>query len=215
MTRRGAGESRWTQTSRGNPKNRSAQTAAAASHSRLFQQLLINRASTGACFFLSSLTQFLLRSSWLMMRGVPCHALQDIRLVDNCGGKFGFISSHSSNSFAIAFFISLLMKNKWWFFSLFSWATLISYSRIYLGVHYPFDVFCGMFWGLFVSLLVYFVYKMKLKKFDSTWAVWFLLVCIWNFGWSNAPAIADIFVAVSLSLLVIYFKKKNKWKSTF
>ena len=140
----------------------------------------------------------------------PCHALQDIRLVDNCGGKFGFVSSHSSNSFAIAFFISLLMKNKWWFFSLFSWATLISYSRVYLGVHYPFDVLCGMFWGLFVSLLVYFVYKMKLKKFDNTWAVWFLLVCIWNFGWSNAPAIADVFVAVGLSLLVIYFKKKNK-----
>lgn len=143
----------------------------------------------------------------------PCHELdiaEDIRLVDGCGGKYGFISSHASNSFAIAFFLTLLFRNLKGFIFLFSWATLIGFSRIYLGVHYPFDVLCGMFWGLFVSLLVYFVYQMKLKKFDSTWAVWFLLVCIWNFGWSNAPAIADVFVAVGLSILVIYFKKKNK-----
>ena len=45
---------------------------------------------------------------------------------------------------------------------------------------------------------------MKLKKkFDSTWVVWFLLVCIWNFGWSKVSPIADVFVAVGLSLLVI------------
>ena len=141
----------------------------------------------------------------------PCHEFEiakDIRLVDGCGGKYGFISSHASNSFAIAFFLTLLFKNVKGFIFLFSWATLIGFSRIYLGVHYPFDILGGMFWGLFVSLLMYLTYTMKIKKTDRVWILWFALVCIWNFGWAKAPAIADIVVAILLSIFVIKLKQK-------
>jgi len=140
----------------------------------------------------------------------PCHVLDGIRIVDGCGGQYGFISSHASNSFAIAFFISLLFRKKIIFILLFSWAVLIGFSRIYLGVHYPFDILGGMFWGLFVSLLTYLIFKMKLLNLDKIWLIWLLLVAIWNFGWPSAPAIADVIVAVILSLLVITFKKRKK-----
>ena len=143
-------------------------------------------------------------------RSRPCHFLEGIRVVDGCGGPFGFVSSHASISFSIAFFISLLFRNLWGFVYLFSWAVLIGFSRVYLGVHYPFDILGGMFWGLFVSLLVYYIYRMKIKDFDFLWFGWLVLVCIWNFVWPEVPAIADVLVAVVLSLGVITIKNKNK-----
>ena len=120
-------------------------------------------------------------------RSRPCHFLEGIRVVDSCGGPFGFISSHASLSFSIAFFISLLLRNLWGFVHLFSWAVLIGFSRVYLGVHYPFDILGGMFWGLFVSLLVYYIYRMKIKDFNFLWFGWLVLVCIWNFVWPEVP----------------------------
>ncbi|MAX68253.1 MAG: hypothetical protein CMP60_00985 [Flavobacteriales bacterium] len=143
-------------------------------------------------------------------RSRPCHFLEGIRVVDSCGGPFGFISSHASISFSIAFFISLLFRNLWGFVHLFSWAVLIGFSRVYLGVHYPFDILGGMFWGLFVSLLVYYIYRMKIKDFNFLWFGWLVLVCIWNFVWPEVPPIADVLVAVVLSLGVITIKNKNK-----
>ena len=143
-------------------------------------------------------------------RSRPCHFLEGIRVVDGCGGPFGFVSSHASISFSIAFFISLLFRNLWGFVHLFSWAVLIGFSRVYLGVHYPFDILGGMFWGLFVSLLVYYIYRMKIKDFDFLWFGWLVLVCIWNFVWPEVPAIADVLVAVVLSLGVIAIKNRKK-----
>ena len=85
----------------------------------------------------------------------PCHdpTLISIMRTVECGGKFGFYSSHSSNSFFLASFLSILLKKKfgWFPYFLFVWAIVVSYSRIYLGVHFPFDIAMGALVGFLLG----------------------------------------------------------------
>lgn len=78
-----------------------------------------------------------------------------VHLVKNYhGGNYGFVSSHAANTFALATFVSLLFKNKWLSGGLFIWAGIVSYSRIYLGVHYPGDILAGACLGILLAILV-------------------------------------------------------------
>lgn len=83
------------------------------------------------------------------------------------GGKYGFISSHAANSFGIFTFIALLFRKKEFSLILLIWALLTSYSRIYLGVHYPGDIICGAVVGVICGCLVYILYFYLNKNFFS------------------------------------------------
>lgn len=92
-----------------------------------------------------------------------------VHLVKNYhGGLYGFVSSHAANTFAFAALAASILKNKWGTLSLFVWATVVSYSRIYLGVHYPGDVICGAIVGLIVGYGLYFGFKSILDKNIAT-----------------------------------------------
>lgn len=94
----------------------------------------------------------------------PCHnlELQDmVHIVDGCGGKFGFVSSHAANTFALATFLALLLRKRWKYFPylIFAWAMLVSYSRIYNGVHYPADIIGGGLLGILLAMVMYSLWK--------------------------------------------------------
>jgi undecaprenyl-diphosphatase len=80
-----------------------------------------------------------------------------------CGGKFGFFSSHASISFGIATILFALTKNKVLGVSLFAWAFIVGYTRVYLVVHYPFDIAAGATCGVLVGSLFGFVFH-QIKK---------------------------------------------------
>lgn len=89
----------------------------------------------------------------------PCHdeELKELfrNVKNHCGGKFGYFSAHAANSAALASFFGLLFfrKTKIVLLMLAPWTLLVSYSRIYLGVHFPLDVMTGLAFGAFFGWL--------------------------------------------------------------
>lgn len=74
------------------------------------------------------------------------------------GGKYGFFSAHAANTFSIAVFFCLLVRSGILSFLLVLWSLINCWTRMYLGVHFPGDILCGLLWGGFVGVFVYYIY---------------------------------------------------------
>lgn len=89
------------------------------------------------------------------------------RMVAAYCGKYGYFSAHASNSFGVAIFLGLVFKEYFpkliWFLLL--WASIVAYSRIYLGVHYPGDIITGALIGSFFGFLYYLLQRFLRKKY--------------------------------------------------
>ena len=89
----------------------------------------------------------------------PCHepAIQHlVHLVNGeCGGSFGFVSSHAANSTALAVFVMMLLPKGYIALraEMIAFVLINIYSRIYLGAHYPLDILCGAFLGFVIGLV--------------------------------------------------------------
>ena len=97
----------------------------------------------------------------------PGHDPQIGMLVDTVngyrGGNYGFFSAHASNTFSIAIFFSLLMRQRLFTVFMVCWSLINCYTRLYLGVHYPGDILVGLSWGAIVGTSVYYLYRRVLR----------------------------------------------------
>jgi len=100
------------------------------------------------CILIADQFSGLIKDSVQRLRPTHDPTMQDlVHNVLSKGGLYGYFSAHAANTFAVATFTSFIFKNRAFNFLIFSWAIVVSYSRIYLGVHFPFDVLTGVAFG--------------------------------------------------------------------
>ncbi|HEX6180177.1 MAG TPA: phosphatase PAP2 family protein, partial [Chitinophagaceae bacterium] len=112
-----------------------------------------------------------------IMRIRPCRdpalAAEVIFRVNYCPKSSGFTSSHATSHFALSMFIYQTLKrlSKWWGL-IFAWATIICYTQVYVGVHYPLDVICGGILGCGIGAFMAYMYRRQIGLiiFDKTTA---------------------------------------------
>lgn len=101
----------------------------------------------------------------------PCYlegfAEQVNLVVSRCSGAFSFPSSHAANHFALGGFLALVLfkTNKYLSHLFIFWAVIICFAQVYVGVHFPFDVFIGALLGILIAYLVYLIFLKFKKKF--------------------------------------------------
>lgn len=126
------------------------------------RQIILITALAGICVLLAgTINDSLVKPN--IGRWRPTHDSEIGTLVDVVdgyrGGRFGFFSSHAANTLSVAIFFCLLVRSRSLSVILILWALVNSWTRIYLGVHFPLDVACGLLWGTIVGFGVYFFYK--------------------------------------------------------
>ena len=126
-----------------------------------FREIFLILAAAALCYLLAgAIDDGIVKP--LVARWRPTHDPEIGHLVDTVngyrGGKYGFFSAHAANTFSIAIFFSLLIRQRMLTFFLVGYSLINCYTRLYLGVHYPGDITVGLLWGGFVGWFVYKLY---------------------------------------------------------
>lgn len=93
----------------------------------------------------------------------PCSDLEHVRLLINCGSGNSFPSSHAVNNFAAAFLIGMFYRKSLPY--LLVTASLVAFSRVYVGVHYPLDILAGSMLGSAIALSIVALYMRLARTF--------------------------------------------------
>ncbi|MBR6828126.1 MAG: phosphatase PAP2 family protein [Prevotella sp.] len=118
------------------------------------------------------------------------------------GGKYGFFSAHASNTFSLAVFFSLLVRSRLLTLCLVTWSLINCWTRLYLGVHFPGDILCGLLWGGTVGVLVYVFYHRMLMRFSSDRAFISTQYTIKGYQRSDIDIVLFVFVATLIYALL-------------
>ena len=86
------------------------------------------------------------------------------RFPTGTGSPYGFFSAHAANTICFALLMSGILGHRWLRIALVVWSLLVSYSRIYLGYHFPGDVLVGLIYGICVAILLTLLYRFAIDK---------------------------------------------------
>lgn len=134
------------------------------------QKVLLIVVCAGLCvFFAGSLNDMIVKP--LVERWRPSHDEQIGMAVDVVngyrGGKYGFFSSHAANTFSLAVFFALLVRSRLLSVALVVWSLVNCWTRLYLGVHFPGDILCGLLWGGLVGTGMWLMHHRLSRKLSG------------------------------------------------
>jgi len=115
------------------------------------------------------------------------------------GGNYGFFSAHASNTFSIAVFFSLLIRNRLLSAFLIFWSLVNCWTRMYLGVHYPGDILCGLLWGGTVGTLVWYIHQRLSQRMQGSQKY---VSCQYT---SSGYLVADVDVVISVLVMTFIY----------
>lgn len=127
----------------------------------LFIALAVGICDQVANFFKSELTPYLRPSKTAELRPL----LHTVNNFKGGGGLYGTVSGHASTTFAIFLLSSLMAGRRWFTVLMLCYTLLVSYSRIYLGVHFPFQIVFGILLGAIVGTGLWFLFSWLARRY--------------------------------------------------
>lgn len=115
------------------------------------------------------------------------------------GGNYGFFSAHACNTFSLAIFFSLIVRNTYLTIALVAWSLVNCWTRLYLGVHYPGDITVGLIWGSIVGTTMWYVHQ----KVSGAWSKGKAFVS--EQYTSTGYQVADVDVVISVLVLIFVY----------
>lgn len=133
------------------------------------QKVMLIIAGAALCVLLAGSLNDIFIKPWVC-RWRPSRDPEIAMLVDTVngyrGGDYGFFSSHAANTFSIAIFFSLLIRSRVLTVALVLWSLTNCWTRMYLGVHFPGDILCGLVWGGCVGTGIWYLYQRIRRRYD-------------------------------------------------
>lgn len=118
------------------------------------------------CFALCDQISVLIKDSVERLR--PCNNPHvAARVLEKRHGLYGFVSSHAANTFGFALLSALIFRFKPYSWLILFWAGVVSYSRIYVGKHFPGDIICGALLGLAIAFFIFQIYRFVNRRIVS------------------------------------------------
>lgn len=165
-------------------------------------KVLLVLTGAGLCVFIAgSLDDMIVKP--MVARWRPTHDNEIGMIVDVVngyrGGRYGFFSAHASNTFSIAIFFSLLIRSRLLTVSLITWSLVNCWTRMYLGVHYPGDILCGLLWGGIVGVGIWLLYRQIYKRLFTS------KVFVSTYYTTTGYQLVDVDVVISVLVFTLIY----------
>lgn len=147
----------------------------------------------------------------LVERVRPCNTPEIKYLVQIAGDyhakDFSFFSSHAANTMAVTAFMSMVVRSRRLFLTLFTWFLLSIWSRLYLGQHFLTDIIVGTMWGIVSAVLGYYIYNKVYNRITEKKEFISEQYTVTGFAKSDVNIVVTVFLLTVIAAMVFGIAK--------